>query len=149
MAAFKAQFELYHPVVSTLRCALSPMVPSDSILEGDGRASGDLRSRSKYFFIWLRYMPDEFVATQFVAIKIFSILPNSMPEERTVSRFTRNDAVDQASQDASTIVDMPRFISTINAKRRRVKKSVNLLMLLGQSLLYFSEVQEEVQASIA
>ncbi|KAJ7828008.1 hypothetical protein B0H13DRAFT_1656537, partial [Mycena leptocephala] len=45
----------------------------------------------------------------FLAIKIFSILPNSMAEERTVSRFTRNDSVDRASQDASTIVDMTKI----------------------------------------
>jgi hypothetical protein len=32
-----------------------------------------------------------------------------MAEERTVSRFTRNDSVDRASQDASTIVDMTKI----------------------------------------
>ncbi|KAJ6461131.1 hypothetical protein C8R47DRAFT_1241882 [Mycena vitilis] len=40
----------------------------------------------------------------FVAIKIFSILANSMAEERTVSRFTRTDTRDRANQRARTIV---------------------------------------------
>ncbi|KAK7015435.1 hypothetical protein R3P38DRAFT_3204718 [Favolaschia claudopus] len=45
----------------------------------------------------------------FVAIKIFSVLANSMAEERTVSRFTRTDSRDRASQDARTIVDQTKI----------------------------------------
>ncbi|KAJ7440035.1 hypothetical protein FB451DRAFT_1191822 [Mycena latifolia] len=45
----------------------------------------------------------------FVALKVYSILPNSMPEERTVSRFTRMNTNDRASQDASTIVGMTKI----------------------------------------
>ncbi|KAJ7762061.1 hypothetical protein DFH07DRAFT_771342 [Mycena maculata] len=39
-----------------------------------------------------------------LAIKIFSVLANLMPEERTISRFTRIDTRDRANQDARTIV---------------------------------------------
>ncbi|KAJ6557854.1 hypothetical protein B0H19DRAFT_1261441 [Mycena capillaripes] len=53
-------------------------------------------------------LPEASVLT-FVAIKIFLILPNSMAEERTVSRFTQNNTVDCASQDASTIVAMTKI----------------------------------------
>ncbi|KAJ7841711.1 hypothetical protein B0H14DRAFT_3140133 [Mycena olivaceomarginata] len=45
----------------------------------------------------------------FVAIKIFSILGNSMPEERTVSRFTRINSKDRANQDASMIVNQTKI----------------------------------------
>ncbi|KAJ7256333.1 ribonuclease H-like domain-containing protein [Mycena rebaudengoi] len=58
----------------------------------------------------------------FLAIKIFSILPNSMPEERTVSRFTRLDTKDRASQDASTIVDMTKIYQHYRREARKADK---------------------------
>ncbi|KAJ6603173.1 hypothetical protein B0H10DRAFT_2440555 [Mycena sp. CBHHK59/15] len=45
----------------------------------------------------------------FLAIKVFSILPNSMPEERTVSRFTRLNSNDRANQNAATIIAMTKI----------------------------------------
>ncbi|KAJ7270344.1 hypothetical protein C8J57DRAFT_1605306 [Mycena rebaudengoi] len=59
----------------------------------------------------------------FLAIKIFSVLPNSMPEEQTVSRFMRLDTKDRASQDASTIVNMTKIYQH---HRREARKSGKL-----------------------
>ncbi|KAJ6528165.1 hypothetical protein B0H19DRAFT_1274963 [Mycena capillaripes] len=90
MAAFKTQFELY-----------SRQYPPFS-------ARAATWSTPMQYWKAMSQLPDASILA-FVAIKIFSILPNSMPEERTVSRFTRNDTVDRASQDASTIVDMTKI----------------------------------------
>ncbi|KAJ7768772.1 hypothetical protein B0H14DRAFT_2632850 [Mycena olivaceomarginata] len=46
-----------------------------------------------------------------------------MAEERTVSRFTRNDSVDRASQDASTIVDMTKIYQHIRREQLATQKS--------------------------
>ncbi|KAJ7023185.1 ribonuclease H-like domain-containing protein [Mycena alexandri] len=48
----------------------------------------------------------------FVAVKIFAILPNSMPEERTVSRFTGYNSADRGSQEASSVVAMTKGETT-------------------------------------
>ncbi|KAJ6595079.1 hypothetical protein DFH09DRAFT_1357828 [Mycena vulgaris] len=57
-----------------------------------------------------------------VAIKIFSILGNSMPEERTVSRFTRTDTRDRANQDARTIVDQTKIYQHLRREGRAADK---------------------------
>ncbi|KAJ6573675.1 hypothetical protein B0H10DRAFT_2236950 [Mycena sp. CBHHK59/15] len=57
-----------------------------------------------------------------VAIKVFSILGNSMPEERTVSRFTRTDTRDRANQDARTIVDQTKIYQHLRRERRAADK---------------------------
>ncbi|KAJ7241185.1 ribonuclease H-like domain-containing protein [Mycena rebaudengoi] len=59
----------------------------------------------------------------FIAIKIFSVLANSMPEERTVSNFTRIDTKGRASQDARTIVNMTK----IYQHNRRVARAAGTL----------------------
>ncbi|KAJ6556123.1 hypothetical protein B0H19DRAFT_1071258 [Mycena capillaripes] len=86
-------------------------------------------SRTTQYWQAISQLPEASVlAIQFVAIKIFSILPNSMAEERTVSRFTRNDTVDRTSQDTSTIVAMTKIYqhnqhlaAASTAKPRRMK----------------------------
>ncbi|KAF9025001.1 hypothetical protein BDZ89DRAFT_1040796 [Hymenopellis radicata] len=45
----------------------------------------------------------------FVAIKIFSMLLNSMPEERTVSSFTRMNSTDRSCQKAASVVGMTKI----------------------------------------
>ncbi|KAJ6573317.1 ribonuclease H-like domain-containing protein, partial [Mycena sp. CBHHK59/15] len=64
-----------------------------------------------------------------VAIKVFSILGNSMPEERTVSRFTRTDTRDRANQDARTIVDQTKIYQHLRRERRAADKLVCSLQL--------------------
>ncbi|KAJ7307791.1 ribonuclease H-like domain-containing protein [Mycena albidolilacea] len=59
---------------------------------------------------------------KFVAIKIFSILGNSMPEERTVSRFTRINSKDRANQDASTIVNQTKIYQHLRREARAAGK---------------------------
>jgi hypothetical protein len=50
-------------------------------------------------------MPDlSLIFPQFIAFKIFSLLPNSIPDERTVSVFTRINGKDKSRQEASTVV---------------------------------------------
>ncbi|KAJ7587691.1 hypothetical protein C8J56DRAFT_890589 [Mycena floridula] len=45
----------------------------------------------------------------FIAVKIFSVLPNSMAEERTVSTFTRMDTADHATHNAASVVDQTKI----------------------------------------
>jgi hypothetical protein len=47
-----------------------------------------------------------------------------MVDERTVSRFTRNDSADRASQDASTIVDMTNIYQHIQRESLSTQKAV-------------------------
>ncbi|KAF9021143.1 hypothetical protein BDZ89DRAFT_1071717 [Hymenopellis radicata] len=61
----------------------------------------------------------------FIAIKIFSLLPNSMPEERTVSSFTRMNTVDRASQKAESVVGMTK-IRQHNRRVDRMSKQTSL-----------------------
>jgi hypothetical protein len=83
------------------------MVSPNGILGSDVATTGGFRSGCKSVLSLHNSL--NLCKFQFVAKKIFSILPNSMAEERTVSRFTRNDSVDRASQDASTIVAMTKI----------------------------------------
>ncbi|KAJ7756553.1 ribonuclease H-like domain-containing protein, partial [Mycena metata] len=108
MAAFKSQFEAYT------------------------RQYPPFSARSAMWLAPIQYwramvqLPEASILA-FVAIKIFSILPNSMPEERTVSRFTQNDTPDRGNQDASTIVAMTKIFQHNQRKRREEgpsKKSV-------------------------
>ncbi len=46
--------------------------------------------------------------SQFLGIKLYSMLPNSMPEERTVSLFTRMNTNDRASQKADSVIAMTK-----------------------------------------
>ncbi|KAK6987730.1 DUF659 family protein [Favolaschia claudopus] len=72
-------------------------------------------------------LPDASILA-FIAIKILSILPNSMAEERTVSRFTRLNSVDRSRQDASTLVAMTKIYQHIRREaepQASKKKSVS------------------------
>ncbi|KAJ6582779.1 hypothetical protein B0H10DRAFT_900779 [Mycena sp. CBHHK59/15] len=104
MAAFKTQFELY-----------TRQYPPFS-------ARADVWSRPIQYWNAMSQLPEASILA-FVTMKIFSILPNSMPEERTVSRFTRNDSIDLASQDASTIVDMTKMYQHNQWEALSTKKS--------------------------
>ncbi|KAJ6543470.1 hypothetical protein B0H10DRAFT_1970404 [Mycena sp. CBHHK59/15] len=90
LAAFKTQFESY-----------TRQYPPFSALQKTW-------SRPMQYWKAMSQLPEASVLA-FVGMKIFSILPNSMAEERTVSRFTRNDTVDRTRQDASTIVAMTKI----------------------------------------
>ena len=46
----------------------------------------------------------------YLAIKLFSIVPNSMAEERTVSAFTKINSSDRGCQTAETVVSMTRVL---------------------------------------
>ncbi|KAJ7728550.1 hypothetical protein B0H14DRAFT_3618159 [Mycena olivaceomarginata] len=103
MAAYKSQFELYtrqHPPFSV---------------------------RSQHWFKPMQYwralseQPESSILA-FVAIKIFSILGNSMPEERTVSRFTCINSKDRANQDASTIVNQTKIYQHLRREARAAGK---------------------------
>lgn len=45
------------------------------------------------------------------AVKLFSIVPNSMAEERTVSAFMKFNSADRGKQDASTVIIMTQLES--------------------------------------
>ncbi|KAJ3792320.1 ribonuclease H-like domain-containing protein [Lentinula aff. detonsa] len=56
---------------------------------------------------WKRLTHDEnadVLAT--ICVKVFAILPNSMPDERTVSEFTRQNSSLRGNQSVSTLVDI-------------------------------------------
>ncbi|KAJ7030030.1 hypothetical protein C8F04DRAFT_1187195 [Mycena alexandri] len=90
----------------------------------------------------------------FAAVKIFSILANSMPEERTVSRFTRLDTPDRASHDARTIVQQTQVYQHNRRLKARaagvlpkhLPKSPSLKWRSVKSL--FSEIQRPNPAVI-
>ncbi|KAG8945373.1 hypothetical protein FRC04_000823 [Tulasnella sp. 424] len=56
----------------------------------------------------LRRNPDAEIVAH-LAIKLFSIVPNSMAEERTVSNFTKLNSPDRANQKVSTLVHMTQI----------------------------------------
>ncbi|KAJ7673239.1 ribonuclease H-like domain-containing protein [Mycena polygramma] len=99
MDAFKAQFELYsrqHPPFSVRASHLTkPLAYWRSLAE----------------------LPASSVLA-FVAVKIFSILANSMPEERTVSRFTRIDTPDRSSHGVRSVVDQTKVYQHNGRVRR-------------------------------
>ncbi|KAJ7803942.1 hypothetical protein B0H14DRAFT_2612887 [Mycena olivaceomarginata] len=98
MAAFKTQFESY------TRQNFPVSVWSEVC--------------SKVIEYWRSLAPNpQSGALAFVAIKVFSILANSMPEERTVSRFTRIDTPDRSSHGARTIVRQTQIYQHNRRKR--------------------------------
>ncbi|KDQ16586.1 hypothetical protein BOTBODRAFT_107033 [Botryobasidium botryosum FD-172 SS1] len=56
-----------------------------------------------------------------LAIKLFSLVPNSMAEERTVSTFTRLNTKARACQKASTIVQMTRIQQHYKREKSKVR----------------------------
>ncbi|KAJ7868102.1 hypothetical protein B0H14DRAFT_3441496 [Mycena olivaceomarginata] len=113
MAAFKTQFESY------TRQNFPVSVWSEVC--------------SKVIEYWRSLAPNpQSGALAFVAIKVFSILANSMPEERTVSRFTRIDTPDRSSHGARTIVRQTQIYQHNRRKRaamigaKRTTKSPSL-----------------------
>lgn len=55
---------------------------------------------------------------QILGEKLFSVVPNSMAEERTVSRFTKLDAKDRARQKPATIVRMTQVYQHLKREQR-------------------------------
>ncbi|KAJ6628147.1 hypothetical protein B0H10DRAFT_2184924 [Mycena sp. CBHHK59/15] len=84
--------------------------------------SADIWSQPIQYWNAMSQLPEASILA-FVTMKIFSILTNSMPEECTVSRFTCNNSVDQAIQDASTIVDMTKIYQHNQWEASSTKKS--------------------------
>ncbi|KAJ6591948.1 hypothetical protein B0H10DRAFT_2442123 [Mycena sp. CBHHK59/15] len=104
MSAFKTQFEAYtrqYPPFSRRSNTWSKAMHYWKSLEEHAEAS----------------------IIAFVAIKIFSILGNSMPEERTVSRFTRTDTRDRANQDARMIVAQAKIYQHLQREYRAADKA--------------------------
>ncbi|KAJ7872266.1 hypothetical protein B0H14DRAFT_3565755 [Mycena olivaceomarginata] len=115
---------------------LSDSAPVRAASSASGKVDQDLRDsmpsyvkhppfsvRSQHWFKPMQYwralseQPESSILA-FVAIKIFSILGNSMPEERTVSRFTRINSKDRANQDASTIVNQTKIYQHLRREAR-------------------------------
>ncbi|KAJ7789074.1 ribonuclease H-like domain-containing protein [Mycena olivaceomarginata] len=103
MDAFKSQFESY-----------TRQYPPFSV-------RSTTWSKAIQYWRSLEHVPEASIIA-FVAIKIFSILANSMPEERTVSRFTRTDTRDRANQDARTIVDQTKIYQHLWREARAADK---------------------------
>ncbi|CAK5273903.1 unnamed protein product [Mycena citricolor] len=55
----------------------------------------------------------------YLAIKVLSILPNSMAEERTVSNFTKLNTNDRANQSAKTIIAMTKIQQHLHREDER------------------------------
>ncbi|KAG8697572.1 hypothetical protein FRC09_007774 [Ceratobasidium sp. 395] len=92
--------------------------------------------RGEYPFILPSAIPTDFSPLQFwtekekhpdanllapVAVKLFSVVPNSMAEERTVSCFTKLNSKDRSSQKVSTLVHMTRIRHDLIRKRANKK----------------------------
>lgn len=54
----------------------------------------------------------------YIAIKLYSIVPNSMAEEQTVSNFTKLNSSDRGRQKTSTLV----FMTQIKQHQQRLRK---------------------------
>ncbi|KAJ6491168.1 hypothetical protein C8R45DRAFT_1096684 [Mycena sanguinolenta] len=79
-------------------------------------------SKAMEYWRSLENLPESSIIA-FVSIKIFSILGNSMPEERTVSRFTHTDTRDRANQDARMIVDQTKIHQHLQREWRAANKA--------------------------
>jgi hypothetical protein len=124
MNAFKSQFESYtrqYPPFSMRSTTWSKAIQYWRSLEHVPEASIIAVSVLHLNLLFIRL-----INCKFVAIKIFSILANSMPEERTVSRFTRTDTRDRANQDARTIVDQTKIYQHLRREARAADKKVGL-----------------------
>ncbi|KAG8776331.1 hypothetical protein FRC12_000974 [Ceratobasidium sp. 428] len=92
--------------------------------------------RSEYPFIFPPTAPTSFSPLKFwtekekhpdanllapVAIKLFSLVPNSMAEERTVSCFTKLNAKDRSRHKVSTLVHMTRIRQHLIRERANKK----------------------------
>jgi hypothetical protein len=64
---------------------------------------------------------------------LFSVVPNSMVEERTVSNFTKINSADRANQKASTIVN----ITKVKQHIRRAPSTVRTSILLAIEVTLF------------
>ena len=58
---------------------------------------------------------------QVLGLKLFSLVPNSMVEERTVSNFTKLNSADRANQKASTIVNTTKVKQHIRRAQSKVR----------------------------
>ncbi|KAF8294136.1 hypothetical protein DL93DRAFT_857395 [Clavulina sp. PMI_390] len=56
-----------------------------------------------------------------VVHKLHSVVPNSMAEERTVSRFTKTNSPSRAGQKASTLVGMTKIQQAIHRREAKAK----------------------------
>ncbi|KAJ7256409.1 ribonuclease H-like domain-containing protein [Mycena rebaudengoi] len=88
-------------------------------------ARSETWSKAIQYWRSLAELPEASVLA-FLVIKIFSILPKSMPEERTVSRFTRTDTRDRANQEARTIVAQTKIYQHNRRVARVADKSAKV-----------------------
>ncbi|KAF8597143.1 hypothetical protein BDV93DRAFT_562652 [Ceratobasidium sp. AG-I] len=58
----------------------------------------------------------------YLAVKLFSVVPNSMAEERTVSAFTKINSSDRGRQNAETVVSMTRVLQHEQRKKSKGSK---------------------------
>ncbi|KAJ7256435.1 hypothetical protein C8J57DRAFT_1473059 [Mycena rebaudengoi] len=86
-------------------------------------ARSETWSKAIQYWRSLAELPEASVLA-FLVIKIFSILPKSMPEESTVSRFTRTDTRDRANQEARTIVAQTKIYQHNRRVARVADKSI-------------------------
>lgn len=60
---------------------------------------------------------------QVLGVKLYSVVPNSMAEERTVSTFTKLNSADRAAQKADTIVNITKVKQHLRRKTTSVSAS--------------------------
>ncbi|KAF8696504.1 hypothetical protein RHS03_07848, partial [Rhizoctonia solani] len=63
----------------------------------------------------------------YLAIKLFSVLANSMPDERTGSAFSKFNTPDRAKQNAETVISMTKVLQREQRKSESSKAAANLV----------------------
>ncbi|KZW01720.1 hypothetical protein EXIGLDRAFT_760625 [Exidia glandulosa HHB12029] len=87
----------------------------------------------------LSNVPDARVLA-FLGVKLFSVLPNDMPEERTMSLATKVNAPQRAAMKTSTIVNFVR-VKQHNDREKPKKEKV-------PTILWFRELAAHIQAEV-
>ena len=58
---------------------------------------------------------------QVLGVKLYSVVPNSMAEERTVSTFTKLNSAERAAQKADTIVNITKVKQHLRRRTTKVR----------------------------
>jgi|SRR5882762_5598298 len=64
---------------------------------------------------------------QVLGVKLYSVVPNSMAEERTVSTFTKLNSAERGAQKADTIVNITKVKQHLRRRTTNVRASSRTL----------------------
>jgi len=71
---------------------------------------------------------------QVLGVKLYSVVPNSMAEERTVSTFTKLNSAERAAQKADTIVNITKVKQHLRRRTTNVRASSHTVYHFSHSV---------------